>query len=445
MKGRPGSYEKKGGVPWIKLTIWLLLVIAPCVWVLLQFADFPLVAPKLERTVKEYRAAGLPWIATELVTPVTDEHNAAVQVKEAIALAGEIYISEREKELAAVWKSGDKAEIQKSLAKIKPILDRYVEASKKPLFNYDRDWNEGISMMFPEYAELKSVAKVLVKRAIYSAKAGDLTSSSSDLEAASRLGNLVAQEPSLIAMLVGIAMNAIALDGVVRIAEVRSDTATLRKLQQTVYRLENNSNFELAVRGEAFAGVTTTRNLHLTDLLQREGPGISVRYTKHDGLPSGVMMRAIMVRHLETHIGFKKILAKHPDNSLAASLEMDTFAARTVIDSKSYSRSISAILVPIYVQAGNAILSAESRKQMTLLILKSLEYKNKHGKLPQELSVLGMSLHDRATGKNILSTVDKDIFMVYSVGLNGIDNKGVRIPDSDSDDLTVRFPPKPWQ
>lgn len=445
MKGRPLTNRKKRIAPWITVATILLVLATPTVWVLLQFADFPLVAPRLDESVKKYRVAGLPWVASELVQPVPAEQNAAIEVKEAIGLAGENLFSANEKSVTDAWKSGDKAAVKKSLKELDPIIDRYMAASRKPKFNYDREWHLGPTLLFPEYAELKSVAKALVKRAILSAESGNLAASGRDLEAASRLGNLVAQEPNLIAMLVGIAMNMIALDGVVRIAEVRSDPQTLRELQKIVGRLENKSNFELAVRGEAFFGVTICRNLHPAAFRSLAGmdedPKISFR--REDGLPNGIIMRAILVRHLDLHLQFKEILDKYPHDSFAASRELDMAAIKATVGT-SYSRSMSTIFNPVYEQAGTAVGNSVSRKQMTVLLLKSLEYKNKHGKFPTNLKVHGLPLLDNVTGKELLSSIVDGVYSVYSVGRNGVDEQGMKGEGSGADDVAVRFPPKPW-
>jgi len=94
--------------------------------------------------------------------------------------------------------------------------------------------------------------------------------------------------------------------------------------------------------------------------------------------------------------------------------------------------------------AGNAVEMMVTRKQMTLLLLKSLEFKNTLGKFPTELNVHGLRLYDKVTGTELISSNVDGVYSVYSVGRNGVDEKGQKDDGSGADDVTVRFPPKPW-
>jgi len=442
------TVKKKRVSPWLIGCGGLGIVIAGLVtWGVLQVVDYPLVAPRIDTVVKDYKATGLPWVASEVAAPIPDKQNAAIEIKKAIALAEGGSFAKSDKELTERWAARDKSGIAKSLRELKPAMDKFTVASKKPSLNFDRDWNKGADILFPEFAEIKNVSKILTKRAVFRAESGDLTGAISDLETINRLSDLITQDPTLIAMLVGIAINMIGQDGALRVAQVRSDSASLRRLIKSVEGYFDNFEMSRSMRGEAIMGIALLRNMKPGDVKKlanmEDGPGI--QYKRVDGVPDGMIMKAYFVRHLEAQIKVHETLQKYPDDILSACRELDEYEAKMAEGVvPKLSQIMNAVLFPIFGQAGEAVERVRTRKQITLAIIKSLEFRNAKGRFPKSLDEVGMNYIDRVSQQPIVSLNAGGVFTVYSFGKNGVDDGGIKDNDTGQDDYAVRYPPKSW-
>ncbi|MBX3113331.1 MAG: hypothetical protein KF836_02090 [Fimbriimonadaceae bacterium] len=435
--------------PWLIGCGGLGIVIAGLItWGVLQVADYPLVAPRINKTVEEYKATGLPWVASEVIPQVPDSENAAIDIKEALALTkGESFAS-RDKEIIDAWKARDKATIAAEFKKLEPALTKVAAASKKTKINFDRDWNKGPDILFPEFAELKGTARILTRRAVFKAESGDLNGAISDLTAVNRLSVLISKEPTLIAMLVGIACNAICMDGVIRVAQVRGDASSLKRLKQAVSGFNDEFDLEHAMRGEAFIGITLIRNLKPSDVKKLDdltvGDETHIQYKKTDGVPDGMIMQAYFVRHLEAHLFINDQLKKYPNDPISAAVEIDHYGNSMAEGVPKLSQLLNAILMPIFTQASQAVVRVKTNKQMVLAMLESLEFRNSKKRFPKSLSEVGVDYVDQISGEKITSLNSGGLFKIYSLGANSVDDGGMRDNDAGQDDYSIQFPPKPW-
>ncbi|QYK52807.1 MAG: hypothetical protein KF824_11150 [Fimbriimonadaceae bacterium] len=441
--------KKKRISPWLIGCGGLGIVIAGLItWAVLQVADYPLVAPRINKTVEEYKATGLPWVASEVIPAVPDAENAAIEIKEALAMTkGESFAS-RDKKIIDAWKARNKATVAAELKKIEPALAKAIIASKKTKINFDRDWNKGPDVLFPEFAEIKGIAKTLTRRAVIKAESGDLTGAIVDLTAVNRLSKLISNEPTLIAMLVGIACNAICMDGVIRVAQIRSDSNSLAKLANAVSGFNDEFDFGNAMRGEAYMGITLIRNLKPSDIKKLSnvtaGDESEIEYKRTDGIPNGMMMQAYFVRHLEAHLFIHEQLKKYPDDPIMAAVEIDNYTVSMTEGVPKLSQILNAILMPVFVQASHAVVKVKTNKQMVLAMLKSLEFRNSKKRFPKSLDEIGVNYVDQISGEKITSLNSGGVYRIYSLGPNAVDDKGLRDNDTGQDDYSIQFPPKPW-
>ena len=99
----------------------------------------------------------------------------------------------------------------------------------------ERDWNTGIDLLFPEYAQSKGLTKLLAAQAQIDFRKGNYTLGRDNLRAGYKLGEFIGQEPILIGMLVEIANRAIASRAVETIAVAnQSRESALASLESAV-------------------------------------------------------------------------------------------------------------------------------------------------------------------------------------------------------------------
>lgn len=416
----------------------------------LQVVDFPIVANRADAVVKEYRAAGLPWEQSDLRTEFPDDQNGTADFEKAIALAhGKIDTLQKQVSELMAAKKFDEAAVL--LRENKGVLDALRRASGYEGFDFDRDWDLGPRILFPEYAMSKSGVKMLSHQALISARAGNLNAALSDLRSAFQLGNTISREPTLIALLVGIANQSISLRGALDVAALRpKDAAWIARVRKEVETWECELDFARAMEGEAYMGLSAMRNFRGNALVAarsltfEDGADTSDSFTEEivrTGMPKGMTNTAFAVRLLEAHIYFRKEIDASNGNWTEVSRKMDDYALKLHAPPLKASQLMNRILFPVFVQAGVATDGAYFRPGAARGVLQAAEIRAKTGQYPKDIEKLGFEIIDPATGLNAVYKVSGSTVMIYSVGGNGKDDGGERDKNVGSDDLMIKFPP----
>jgi len=137
------------------------------------------------------------------------------------------------------WKASDSpksAETAKQLAYLQPTLDAAVEALQKThwFFPGVATTQPGMPLAIPFGSHARSLAKTLVARGFLHQAEGDAQAAWRDIQAASRLGTLLQQEPMLIPMLSGLAVTSLADASTQRLALHVTDRAVLDEMLRDV-------------------------------------------------------------------------------------------------------------------------------------------------------------------------------------------------------------------
>ena len=99
----------------------------------------------------------------------------------------------------------DLTQLRGVLARQEVALSQAAAGARKPGFSYDRVWERGTALLFPQYADAKGIARALVLRALL---ATDPAKAAEDLRTAARMRRDYGGEPTMIGSLVGNAMEA---------------------------------------------------------------------------------------------------------------------------------------------------------------------------------------------------------------------------------------------
>ena len=174
--------------------------------------DLPAQSRRLDAVIEESKRLGLPMTQADLKpeSPIPEDQNAAPDV---VRLAEEFSRSQRLLDPSYLnLDTTERAELEEAVTKVGPHLDGIVTALEtKPGWSIDRDYDLAQNLLFPEYANFKSVAKYLASRAVLRADGGDAEGAVRDLRAARDLRQRFASEPVLIAFLSAVAIDSIAL------------------------------------------------------------------------------------------------------------------------------------------------------------------------------------------------------------------------------------------
>lgn len=418
----------------------------------LQVVDFPVVANRADSVARDYKAAGLPWEQGDLRTKLPDGENSAalfamITAENEEQLGKDINViatSIREKN----WKKAKQA--IKPKAKITAALR---QASLKQGFDFNRDWDQGARLLFPEYAQMKSGVKLLCYEAQIAAQEGNLELALLDVRAGYQMGNLVSREPTLLAMLVGIACQSISIDAALRVAAVRKDDSVwVRRVREEIERWKFELDFGRAMEGEAYFGLATIRNLkgnpvsavkELTSGDETGDAGLNDdAHLVRTGLPKGMIKTAFAVRHMEAHMHIRKLLAESKGDLIGFGKKFDVYVEGLDDPPMKTSQMLNFILFPVFTQATVAYELGPFRLEAARGVLMAQEYRLRKGVFPSGFDDLGFEVEDPVLKSRAWYKVVGDEVWIYSVGNNGVDDGGDRQKTSSGDDLALRFPPR---
>jgi hypothetical protein len=265
--------------------------------------------PAVSKANKEYAAwktNGLPDTRDKvfLTPPPAPDDNAAAEMAQAADLfkATKRAGFKPEHTSAEGFKNGALAAFLKTQ---EPTLKAVEGAVDKKAISFDRDWDLGASVMFPEFADMKHFAKGFAFRAHLKAQAGDWRGAVADIHRARPLDQLSAQDATLIAALVGIAIDAIALDAAGICASSFADnSAALKALRKALEDTRWEVDMDQTIRGEAYMALSTFRNLSDREIMALAsgtfndaafwGSTPAKQNLVRDGLPPSLLAKAVV-------------------------------------------------------------------------------------------------------------------------------------------------------
>ncbi len=403
------------------------------------YYDFGPAAAELPEAAKSYRAVGLPFVAKDVAPPhPSPAKDATPSLRAALRLFP---------------KKADKGELTKAARNpgpaADPIVARYAPAlarldPTKPSVDFRRDWDRGPYILFPEYADMKYLARAATVRAVRSAQKGDDAKALADLRLARQLALWAEQEPTLISMLVRIACESIVLEGAQHcLAAAKGDAKRIAAYATWLRTAPQLPSFRYALHGEAWYGVTTARNLDLfggTRNFERQMPK-DLEHLRRDGFPPGQRERGFMTRVLQAWAEAAKETDDFRQSPIEVGRKMDALEERWS-EKKGLSRTLVAILFPVFGKAGEAIVKLHAKRAVTLGLAEALDAQARTGRWPTSVSQ-----KDPFDGKPLRVKAGKD-FRVYSVDRDLKDQGGLHRREAPKTkgatfDEVAAYPPVP--
>jgi type II secretory pathway pseudopilin PulG len=336
-------------------------------------------------------------------------------------------------------------------------IDLLVEASRRPryyapsetLINNDRDML--VAMLLPMVQNTRDAGRALSVRAMWHAGEGRPMEAWQDILAIHRLSHLVAQGYTLVEQLVGLALSGIACDCTVTLldhAELTAEQA--RQVQRDLAGLPNFAVMARALNtgerlmaldafirmgsgggGEMFSGMTGGGN----DFGNSAFDIVSVDWNLTLRDANRWYDRLVAAAQLSDREARVAALAK-----AEADMELLVTETRTatrllagVVSRQQRSQIISSIMLGLFLPALNAAIEAEDRQNTTLeltrLAVALAVYRAEHGSYPESIDQLVPAVLERLpvevfSGKPFVYKRSADGFLLYGVGVNGVDEGG---------------------
>jgi hypothetical protein len=395
--------------------------------------------PAVNKAHQEYvawKANGLPTTREQLFDkPLADKDNAAFALKQAF----DLFKPHRSAASAqGFWdaENYENGKIATFITGIEPALHATYEASTKPDCRFPRDLDLGIMVLYPEFAQMKTLAKFLAADAEIKARKGERTGALLDIRTGRRLAYFAARDPGVIGAMVGIAIDSIMLDAVGTIASDAADQPTfLAALRKSIEDTNWKIDPARVVRSEAYSNLATLRNLdekQMVSLLKDDYEGalmpIGNGPLARDGLPRSILARSAAAEAMAFWNAYYPRLADDRNNRRSIGAEMDaetsTWSTSSSEPKKALAYMAGAFGGTDYQAAFTAIDREAIHQETMVAFLAILQYHQAHGSWPPDLKTVRVDALD-LDGKPLRYRHDEKTARVWSIGANLADDGGV--------------------
>jgi hypothetical protein len=378
------------------------------------------------------------------------------------------------------WNAKDEPELATWLEQNRKPLALLVEATRRQeYFNplvpkRTEDWSPGLlAAPLSSVAKCRELASALICRAMLSVADGNVDDAWQDLLACHRLGRLMTRGgATLVEFLVGVAIEGVAEKGDVQFL----GHAKLTSKQVSAY-LENLRRL-LRIPGLADKIDLGERFmlLDVTMMTARYGPGIVGGLGSGKSTPpeanrftSRLFTRSInwdpalrnANRWIDRYVGALRIEDRNTRVPELASLNQDIKVLKGQVAATGWlekqfmgpnSRGelignvLIGLLTPGFEKLQNSAERIEQQQRNLHVAFALAAYRQDHGRYPAKLDELAPKYleiipDDLFSGEALIYRLEDDGYLLYSVGVNGIDDDGRGYDDQPpGDDLSIRMP-----
>jgi len=448
----------KGGKIALAITGCLVLTCAAGGIFISQWVDYPQASMELPRAMADAKVAGVPLTADELrpKNKVDKADNAATGFRTVLP---EFDKDGSKHELAGLFDQlmSEKTTFdsaQRQISYDRGLLVQLRDISNKKVLDLGKDWDLGPEVLFPEFSQAKSAVKVLCASALIDSHEGRFADAANEMVAAKKLGSLCASEPCLISLLVQIAIDAIVYRTAENcLADASHSPAGMQVVRERVLSQEPYYDMRQAMKGEAYLGVSVSRNLDVFGIKRIAGdsntelPPIDPKNLRRKGTPPGMMEKAYMTRALQFWTGCFRYMDSHKGDNKGLTEYMDRESVK-LQSSKGISKALNMVLMPVFAQTGLVSLKGVADQRCKLALSSALEWRRAHGRFPDSLKEIGIALKDPFDGEPLRYRGDNTngACRVWSIGQNGRDDDGVAMAEAQRGhtqdvDVVAAYPP----
>lgn len=382
---------------------------------------------ELEAELAKLKAQGMPLSMAEVAPKaVPDDQNAAVLYQkvfkvefspgEQTAEEGIAGLSDSEEDTIREYLRNPNPELERNVRvllgrpQVQKALKILREASKRPHCVFPINWEDGMQVVFPQYAKFREACRLVVAQAQLAAGEGNLAEALGWCEVSLRMADHVAFEPTLIGQLVSYAVRSITLRSVQRfLSEAQLTPAQAEQFAHYLEQINLYDELARAMIGERAFGLDSYRRIRRGALPAPLGAFDELVYLKN-------MQRAIELAALPHH------QAARGDQAL-------------IEERKRWPNkyTLASTIVPALGKCANKRDQVLAEIGLCRVVLALKAYKYEHGAYPSTLDQLRRTLDwtlpvDPFTGRSFIYRRQEEGFKLYSVGENLKDDGGVKKP-----------------
>lgn len=438
LQSRPLHMSEPRSRNWLKISC-IGCVGLPCVGLMLTFGFIKCQVSKegdnLPAELAKLKKLGVPTEPQDLsiVPPVPDSDNAASlykQIEEEMKKVQKGLVNRHTQVISAYSGfPGDKVNYEVALAQHQSVFSLIDQLPTRSRLDYKRDYTQGFNLLFPEFAETKSVAKLLASRTQYWIERKDYDRALKDIETQYVIANHLSQEVTIIGALVCIAINAIAHNSLDRfLYAVQDNQPMLAKTEAMLVRRQRVPSIRKSLSGEVVMGRIGIQSLKSWAEFDYSGHGTGEPDGLQKGLDRLTVQDPAFRRMFEARAMamWREIFEKAPKDEqdwVGFSKAFREVDAKIQADN-SVQNKLNQILFPVFDQASQAFAKADANHRVALLAVKLLRMPPTQR--PANLSSFGKLAIDPMDGKPMRYLRKGNGFKVWSIGQDLKDNGGVK-------------------
>lgn len=339
------------------------------------------------------RAAGIPLTAAEFPQPAPPPSEDAMPVYNRLtALLNVRPLNFRPVELSGA-SNGEPpptvktANLRAFLTSRTDLASLVHDAAAKPHAYFKLDWS--MAQLFPHFMRMRESAKWLRWESELLVRDGKYDEAVKNEGLILRIANHASEEPTTIAHLVSLAVEAIAMRGFKDILHEAGDKpGVAAAVQRDIVAYRSNRNLSRALKGETLMGVTMIRGLGRAG--QPEQNGGSGAEASQDPLKSGWFVQPSEAVHLHW---MRRLVAASAAPVERRQIETDKVQREFItamgkgrkFHVTSPSFELTAMLEPVYTKIGERDLQADAKRRVTITAAGILAYRQRSGRFPTTL------------------------------------------------------------
>jgi len=397
-----------------------------------------------ERTAAA-KAVGFPLTGQDLVPSIAFQphENAGPVYERAISTLRATVFTDRTAGESAVFElhrreltAMEHAALTTYLAEASPAIAEFKSATSMPYCYFEKDWDKGAAVTFPEFAKAKTLVKALTAGAWLKARGGKLGEAEDDLLCALRAAAHFQEQPTLRATLVSTALEGTVSSALLHL--LSEDEAALAMVERVAQAMPEQWDLTLGLRAEAFSMFWMTRDN--IDLRR------SIGLRPEDGFvpavdllqKNAIVRRSVRIAVLDAYTYLLRDYKPTGDERTV----LDAFDDFTM--SISHAKTAAGVVFSAFGPRFRGLTAsldrARSRKTHLLAAVRVLEHRAKTGAWPTTLSEAGAEFEDPYDGSPLRFRLDGAGFRVWSVGEDGNNNGGLTREEANgapSDEVLV--------
>jgi hypothetical protein len=437
MKTRTASLLK-----WIGITAVVLAVVYA---VLLGLSN-----RRVSQAYAALEAAGRPMKAEQIIPAAVPGPDNAALVYQAVVLrlnaewAGDTNLFTHLGSLSpAIITNTFPAPLPESVREVfrRPVVVESLKAiemgAARPGCRYDIDYSKGAGILLPHLAGLRTLSRILCATARLQAAEGDQAAAWRTLVTSLKLANACREEPMLISHLVRIAQFSMAGDTLQALcAHARPTAGQQAILEELLMAFDDTASIARTMDGE---------RLLLGEWVFRRLPSEGSKLLGFSS--SDVWMFSLYTsctpllrRDQAAYLEVMCALATNVNQVYSGG---DAVLGERMLDAVPRYCVLTRMLVPGLSMSKGRHVSMVAQSRVIRLGLDVLRYREQQGHYPPDLAAIKRDgLVDPFSGKALIYHADPDGFTVYSVGVNLVDDGGMKGRDWKSGDLVWRYTEK---